>query len=147
MLLKMGMITDMENGSPDRNDKQHTDLVDQVTTLAATDSTVDDDMFVAIARALRGQDPITGDPAAPATVPVRTADMPHVHLDLATTRNHYGDFADDDLNLTGYDAPDPDDHVVYVGATGYTHAELPQVIAFLTAVYHAGAPTPDDDTD
>jgi hypothetical protein len=117
---------------------------DDVTLAAAIDPNLDYDPFLMISRAVRGLDPITGEPAQ-VVVPVRTKDLPAVDINLADYRTNHGDWNDDAHALSAGDGPDVDGHVAYIGGHGYRHDQLPHVIAWLTAAYHASSPENDDD--
>jgi hypothetical protein len=117
---------------------------DDITRTAALDPRLADDPYLMVARALRGLDPLTGEPA-PIEVPIRTPELPAINIDLADYRDNYGGWNDNDHALSGGDSPDVDGHVVYVGQHGYRHNELPHVIAWLTATYRASGPDQPDD--
>jgi hypothetical protein len=116
---------------------------DDITHAAALDPRLGDGAYLALRYALRGLDPITGEPAK-ITVPVRTKDLPVVDIDLADYRTNHGDWNDDEHALSGGDGPDVDGHVVYIGQHGYRHDQLPHVIAWLTAAYHASSGVAED---
>jgi hypothetical protein len=109
---------------------------------AATDPDVDDGMV--LSRALQGRDPLTGGPLQPQPVPVRTPDMPVVPINLSDYRlpGQPSDFVDAAHGLHSYNGPDVDGYVAYTRGA-YRHDELPHVIAWLTAAYHASAAQPD----
>lgn len=117
---------------------------DDITRAAALDPNLDDDAYVMVTRALRGLDPITGQPG-PIPVPVLTPDMPAVAIDLADYRGRHGTWEDRTHHLTAGDGPDADGHVVYIGNRGYRHDELPHVIAWLTAAYRSSTPHTEDE--
>ncbi len=117
---------------------------EEVLRRASADLTVDDEVFIGVSRALRGRDPITGDPWQPLPVSVRTPDLPVVPVDLADYRARSGDFVDRPHHLHGFDSPDADGYVAYAQG-GYRHDQLPFVIAWLTAVYRASAGRDDVD--
>jgi hypothetical protein len=117
---------------------------DDITRAAALAPHLEDEAFVMISRAVRGLDPITGEPQQ-VVVPVRTPELPAVDINLADYRDWRAGWNDDDYALSGGDGPDVDGNVVYIGRHGYRHNELPYVIAWLTAAYHAsGEDQPDD---
>lgn len=122
------------------------EMRDRILREAATDPDLGDDVFTVLSRTFRGRDPLTGGPLQPLPVPVRTPDLPVVPIDLSDYRlpGQPTDFVDAAHGLHGHDGPDPDGYVAYT-RRAYRHGELPHVIAWLSAVYHASTSYPDVD--
>ena len=120
---------------------------DHVIRVAALDPRLADAPYLMVARALRGLDPITGEKVTAAVTPVRTPVMPTETVDLAAIHNSvHQEWQDKGLRVTGCEFPDVDGASVYIGGAGaYRHAELPKLIALLTAIYHASSDSPEEE--